>query len=102
MEDYWVGYVDTAAIDDLANLWFLEGSDADNLTQALKVRDSDTDGIAEATLPSQVTSNKSFNLDTAGRLYFMTDWTTAVINCSGATEYFLLIANGYTTHRVNV
>ena len=99
-EEIIIGYVDTAAIDDFAALYLLEGPHATDLLQSAKVRWSDTNGIAESTLPVSTAVNKGFNLDTAGRLYFLTNWTTQVINCSGATEYFLIIVNGYTTHRV--
>ena len=99
-EEIIVGYVDTANVDDLAELYLLEGPHDTDLIQSAKVRWSDTDGIAESTLPVSTAVNKGFNLDTAGQLYFLTNWTTAVLNCTGATEYILIAVNGYTTHRV--
>lgn len=98
LESVTVGYTQAPEADDLAELFLLEGPEADDILQRAKARWSDEDGIAEAATPVETAANKSFMLDTSGILYFMTNWTTAVLD-AGAGEYFFLRVDGYTFHR---
>jgi hypothetical protein len=94
-----IGYSDSANVDDLAAVYLLEGTDADDDEQAFKVRWQDTDGVAEGLLSVQSDVNTPMNLDTAGQVYFITTWSTAVINC-GASEYFYIRIDGVTMEDV--
>lgn len=89
-----VGYVDTANANDWANLYLLEGAAAADSVQAIKTRYI-SGAISEGPLTqSTVGLHRPMHLDTAGRVWFITDWTTAVISCGAATEYLYIRIDG--------
>jgi len=89
-----VGYSDGANADDLANLYLIEKPNAEDSVQAARTRYV-SGGIAEALLDHDPVE-RPIRLDEAGKLYFITDWTTAVINCGGAGEFLYIRVDGET------
>lgn len=95
---YRVGYVDGSAnADDLANIHFYEGAEADDYLNQMKCVYS-TGAIAETPLTAVGTYTEldtpiPVYLDTRGRLYFKTTWSNACIEC-GTGEHFFLIVYG--------
>ena len=100
LTDVTMWYVDNTNVDDLAEMYLLEGPAADNGMQDQKARWRDTNGIAEAISTPVSDLHTSFYLDTPGRLYFLQNWTTAVANNNHVDDRFYLRIDGYTYHRV--
>jgi len=94
---YRYGYVDGAATNDLANVYLLEDAEADD--DALQRHAILATGSLTETPVSALGTYVEIDtpipvyLRTAGKLYFQTDWTTGVIDCSG-TEHFFFIVYG--------
>lgn len=96
-----IGYVQDPEVNDLSKLWLIEAASDDDQLQRALARWSDEDGIAESTTPTIVPADVDFRLAYPGRLFFITNWTTAVFN-AGAAEYFLLRLDGHTWHRTKL
>jgi len=94
---YRYGYVDGANADDLANVWLIEGASAtDYINQMYTVLA--TGALSETPLTAigtyvEVDTPIPIYLQDDGKLYFKTNWTTAVIDC-GAGEHFFFIVYG--------
>lgn len=99
LTDVTMWYVDNTNVDDLAEMYLLEGPEADNGMQDQKARWRDTDGIAEGISTPVSDLHTSFYLDTVGQLYFLQNWSTAVANNNHADDRFYLRIDGYTYHR---
>lgn len=95
---YRIGYVDSANANDLANLYLFEDASADNDENQRQAIPIDISSIAETPVTGLLTwveidTPIPVKLASAGKLYFMTNWTTAVIDC-GAAEHFVFIVYG--------
>lgn len=97
-----IGYVDTANVNDLAYVYLLRDNDAtDYVNQSNIVWVNTTTPIPET--PTSAPGYKYvfdppriIDLADAGKLYFITNWTTAVLSVgSGTGEFFYLIVKGY-------
>ena len=100
LTDVTMAYVNDDSVNDLAQMYLLEGGIADNGLQDQKARWRDTDGIAEGLWTPVSGLHNSFYLDTPGRLYFLQNYTTSVpVNDHVDDRWFLRI-DGYTYHRV--
>ena len=93
-----IGYSDTANADDLAQVSFYEGTVASDEKSYVKMR-YQTGAVAEgAHIRKDV--DIPFRLDTAGRVYFTTTWTTAVIDVGASGEYFFIRLDGFATENI--
>lgn len=99
LTDVTMWYVDDNAVNDLAEMYLLEGPDDDDGMQDQKARWRDTDGINEGITTPVSDLHISFYLDTPGRLYFLQNWTTAVQDNDHADDRWYLRIDGYTFHR---
>lgn len=93
-----VGYVDGANQDDLSNIHFFEGSSATDWIQQAKwitstgaIGETPTTGAPDET---NLDPGILVNLEDDGKLYFITEWGTAVISC-GAGEHFFIKVYGH-------
>ncbi|MCK5611467.1 hypothetical protein KAR91_56880 [Candidatus Pacearchaeota archaeon] len=100
LTDVTMWYVDNTNVDDLAEMYLLEGANADDGMQDQKARWRDINGIAEGISAPVSGLNISFYLDTPGRLYFLQNWSTAVANNNHVDDRWYLRIDGYTFHRV--
>lgn len=98
IEQVIIGYVDASAnINDLADVALYEGTSA---SQEIMQRKTiwNSGAIAETPVGAVASITNSIarimRLDTAGRIYFTTNWTTAVLSCGVATEYFFIKVYG--------
>ena len=99
LTDVTMWYVNDDSVNDLAEMYLLEGPEADDGLQDQKARWRDTDGIAEGLSTPVSDLHTSFYLDTPGQLYFLQNWTTAVPVNDHANDRFYLRIDGYTYHR---
>jgi len=89
-----IGYVDGANINDLAQVTLLRGPVAGDEQQQRKII-WQSGALAETPLTAAghhfiLDPPRKVNLDEQGKLYFATTWTTTVISCGAAGEYFYL------------
>ncbi len=93
-----IGYVDGANTNDLANVHLFAGTSAtDNIQQEKWIWSSgavvETPGDASANM-YLLNPSRTINLDTAGKLYFITTWSTAVISSGSAAEWLFIKVYG--------
>ena len=90
-----IGYVDTAAVNDLANVHLFSGASATDQLQSEKwIWSSGAVIETPATAAGHqwlLDPPRKITLDTAGRLYFITEWTTAAISCAAGEWFFIKV-----------
>lgn len=89
-----IGYVDGANVNDLAQVTLLRGPDAGDEQQQRKII-WQSGPLAETPLTAAghhiiLDPPRKVNLDEKGKLYFATEWSTAVISCGAAGEYIYI------------
>jgi len=93
---YRYGYVDGATVNDIASVHLFEGAEAADDTNQRKAIPIAITSLIETPVSAQGTYVEidtpiPVRLDDAGILYFIMNWTTAVISCGAAEHLFFVI-----------